>query len=235
MNYKAPLAMQRFIKSFGGTNPYGQPKWRLVVAGEIFVREAGVWRDWADGLTTAEKGGLNFTPNPDIPGVNYQRYENTPDRVVTEIRDTRKYPESEGWILERWFPASTFGTQENWYAQKSIDGLTPCLGPYPERGDYEFCYGPWEQLPTTDVIQLRISQYTAQINNRTGTPESRLRDYMYRFEYNQRIAEEKRKKEYEAMFKEELTPMNSSSLAASRWRNDLAARTGLRSHVGIGG
>ena len=34
------------------------PQWRLLVASDRRVKESGVFRDWAPGLTTAEKGGL---------------------------------------------------------------------------------------------------------------------------------------------------------------------------------
>lgn len=235
MNYKAPVAIQRFIKSYGGTNPYGEPKWRLAIAAEIFVKEAGVWRDWAEGLTTAEKGGMNFTTNPEGSGMDFERHDNKPTRVVTEIREKRKYPQSEGWILERWFPASTYGTRDDWHSFKAADGMTSMLGPYPEKGDYEYCYGPWEHIPTTDVIQTRISQHMAQINGRTGSPESRQREAMQRFELEEEQAEAKRKEEYMAMFRDELSPWHSASLEASRWRNELAERVGIRSHIGIGG
>lgn len=62
MIHKVPRATERFLKSYGGLNPFGKPKWRLLVSEERLVREAGVYSDWAEGLTTAEKGGLNFSP-----------------------------------------------------------------------------------------------------------------------------------------------------------------------------
>ncbi len=87
------------------------------------MKEAGVYRDWAEGLTTAEKGGMRFEPLPDLPGCNFGRYDNKPLRVVTEMREIRKYPHADGWILEKWFPASAYGTQEEWYSYKAIDGI----------------------------------------------------------------------------------------------------------------
>ena len=121
------------------------------------MKEAGVYRDWAEGLTTAEKGGLHFEPTRICPA-ELERYENKPIRVVTEMREVRKYPHADGWILEKWFPASAYGTQEEWYSYKAIDGFTPMLGPYPERGDYEMIYGPWTKIPSTDVLQKLISE-----------------------------------------------------------------------------
>lgn len=233
MTHIVPRATERFLKSYGGKNPFGQPKWRLVVSEERLVREAGYWSDWAEGLTTKEKGGLNFTPLPEQQGVAYQRYQNKPIRVVTEIRETPKYPHCSGWILESWFPASIYGTPDDWYSYKANDGITPMLGQYPECGDYEMQYGPWEKLPSTDTLQGLISKYSSSMANRKGTPFARAVEYLQRAEYEAQRKEAKRKEEYEAMFRDVLSPMSSSSLEASRWRQDLARRVGNRSHVGI--
>jgi hypothetical protein len=228
-----PKDIERFLKRYGGLNPFGLPKWRLIVASDRMVKEAGVWRDWAPGLSNAEKGGLNFSPNPDAPGCNYQRYDNKPIRVVTEMREVRKYPQSEGWILERWFPASAYGTEEEWYSFKAVDGITSMLGPYPECGDYEFIYGPWVRVPGVDVLERRIGGYVNTQLNKKGTPAQRAREYSQRYQEQEELDERKRKAEYEAQMRDVLTPMNSLSLEASRWRQDLAARTGnANEHIG---
>jgi hypothetical protein len=234
MSHIVPRPIQQFLKQFGGSNPHGGPQWRLLVGADRLVKEAGVYRDWAEGLTTAEKGGLNFSPHPDMPGCNFQRYENKPIRVVTEMREVRKYPHAEGWILEKWFPASAYGTQEEWYSYKAADGITAMLGPYPERGDYEMIYGPWSKIPSTDLLQRLISSYTSGINHRRGTPKSRAEEYLLRYQYEEEVAERKRKEEYAVMMADHLSPMKSGSLAASRWRQELAARTGHgNEHIGI--
>lgn len=233
MSVVVPREIQRFLKRYGGLNPYGRPKWRVIVSADRVVRESGVYRDWAEGLTNAEKGGLSFSPNPDIVGMNFQRNDNKPVRVVTEVRDVPKYPHCDGWILEVWFPATAYGSRDDWHSYKAVDGITPMLGPYPEEGDYEMQHGPWQKLPSTDVLQGYISSYAATITNRKGTPESRAQEYLLRYEYEQEQAYAKRKKEYEAMMRDQLTPMSSSSLAASRWRNQLAKDAGVSGHIGI--
>lgn len=231
--YTVPRETQRFLKRYGGINPFNQPQWRLIVSSERLVKEAGVWSDWAEGLSTKEKGGMNFSPIAEQPGVFYERFRNKPLRVVTEVRETQKYPQSEGWILEKWFPASTYGTREEWHSYKASDGVTPMLGPYPECGDYEFQYGPWEKLPSTDLLQHHISMYSSSIANRKGTPASRLFEYRQRALYAKEKEEQRLRDEYEAIFRDVLSPMNSTSLEASRWRQDLAKRVGQTSHVGL--
>jgi hypothetical protein len=234
MSHIVPKAIQEFVTNYGGKNPFDQPKWRLLVGSDRLVKEAGVYRDWAEGLTTAEKGGMRFEPRADMPGVNFSRYDNKPIRVVTEMREVRKYPHAAGWVLEKWFPISAYGTQEEWYSYKAVDGFTPMLGPYPERGDYEMIYGPWLKIPSTDVLQKLIASYSSGIDNRKGTPESRAQEYLLRYQYEEEVAERKRKEEYAAMMDDHLSPMKSGSLAASRWRQELAARTGhSNEHIGI--
>ena len=234
MNHIVPTSIQRFLTSYGGRNPCGQPQWRLLAGPDRLVKEAGVYRDWTEGLTTAEKGGMRFEPRPDLPGCNFGRYDNKPLRVVTEMREIRKYPHADGWILEKWFPASAYGTQEEWYSYKAVDGRTAMLGPYPERGDYEMIYGPWLKIPSTDMLQKLVASYASGINSRRGSPESRAQEALLRYEYEEELAERKRKSEYAVMMADHLSPMKSGSLAASRWRQELAARSGHgNEHIGI--
>ena len=177
---------------------------------------------------------LNFQPLPDQPGMNFTRYDNKPIRVVTEMRTIRKYPHSEGFILEKWFPASFYGTQDEWYSYKAVDGFTAMLGPYPECGDYEYIFGPWEHVPSITMVEGFISRYTNERANRRGTPESRAQECLLRYQYELQQEEDRKRAEYEAMFNDYLTPMSSGSLAASRWRQDLARRTGNgNEHIGI--
>jgi hypothetical protein len=231
--YKVPRETERFLKRYGGCNPFGKPKWRLVLSEERLIKEAGVWHDWDESLTTKERGGLNFSPIPGVPGATYQRYRNKPIRVVTEMRETQKYPQADGFVLESWFPASSYGTREEWHSYRADDGITPMLGPYPECGDWELQYGPWEKLPSIDTLQNLISQYSNGIANRKGTPWARAVEYVQRAEYAKEKEEKRFREECAAEFNDVLTPMKSSSLAASRWRNDLARQSGIREHIGI--
>jgi hypothetical protein len=84
------------------------------------------------------------------------------------------------------------------------------------------------------MLQGLISRYSAGINGRRGSPKSRAQEYLLRYEYEEQQAEDKRKAEYEAQMRDHISPLKSSSLAASRWRQDLARRTGNENeHIGI--
>jgi hypothetical protein len=66
--------------------------------------------------------------------------------VVREVIETRKVPKYlpvERWHIERWMPAESYGSPEQWYAQTTEveDGIRiAVLGPYPARGEYEHCF-----------------------------------------------------------------------------------------------
>jgi hypothetical protein len=245
-----PTHIQGFLTRFGGKNPYGRPQWRIVVAPDVFVREAGVYRDWPEGLTTAEKGGFNFQMSQeeistkgtmlealgDQPVWEALRYENKPLRTVTEMRDNPRYPGIMGWIVEKWLPASKFGSPHDWYEFMAIDGKTPMLGPYPHEGDYEMIYGPFPRVPSISQLQLWVSAYARQRDEMktAGTLESRTVEYV-----NRRVDEEQRqwkqrRKEYQYMMATEWKPIaTNGALGMSRFRQELAARCGITDHIGL--
>jgi hypothetical protein len=247
-----PTHLQGFLTRFGGKNPFGRPQWRLQFSDNIFVREAGVYRDWPEGLTTAEKGGFNFEATDEqvmaeIGGKAFEelgeqpmwsalRYENKPLRVVTEVRDNPRYPGIHGWIVEKWFPASKYGSPQDWYSFLAIDGKTPMLGPYPNEGDYEMIYGPFPRQPSISQLQLWISNYsrTRDEMKSTGTPESRAIEYA-----NRRVDEEqeqwqRRRKEYMYMMASEWKSIaTNGALGMSRYRQELAERCGITEHIGL--
>jgi hypothetical protein len=130
MSHIVPSATQRFLTSYGGKNPFGKPQWRLLVGSDRLVKESGVYRDWAPGLSTAEKGGLNFQPNPDAPGCNFSRHDNRPLRVVTEMREVKKYPHARvdsGEVvpcLELWHPGGVVFVQGDRRVYSDVGALS---------------------------------------------------------------------------------------------------------------
>lgn len=61
------------------------------------------------------------------------------DRGVHEYRRVPKYGLTPRWILERWRPASMYGTPEMWdRSYVTADGFYS-IGPYPTHGEYESC------------------------------------------------------------------------------------------------
>lgn len=61
------------------------------------------------------------------------------DRAVSEYRRVLKYGLTPRWILERWRPASMYGTPERWQKDYvTADGFFS-VGPFPVHGEYESC------------------------------------------------------------------------------------------------
>src|SRR6204780_2465823 len=102
MSHIVPSARQRFLTSYGGKNPFGKPQWRLLVGSDRLVKESGVYRDWAPGLSTGGEGGLKFHPIPAAPGCEFCRQDARPIGVVTEMGEEKKWPHAAGSILEKW-------------------------------------------------------------------------------------------------------------------------------------
>jgi hypothetical protein len=249
-----PRGTLKFLATFGGKNPYGEPIWRLVVASDVWIKRWGVYRDWDKNLSVAERGGLNleFSPdrvaavNADFGGqtvslgeaapVDVMHYNNKPEREVVECREVHLYPNLKGWVVEKWFPAGSkmIGSREEWESYKAADGMTSINGEYPERGEYVMIYGPYNYLPTEDQLRTWIGKYHNDLNLLTGTVEQRA--LAADAEFND-VEDEKWKKnraEYNYMMADVWkTVAKSGSLGISRFRQQLAKQAGVTEHIGI--
>ncbi len=76
-------------------------------------------------------------------------------REVVQMRREPKYLPHDRWHIERWMPAESYGSPEEWAAQTGefVGGRSvAALGPYPARGDYEHCFTV--QGPGGEFVQL---------------------------------------------------------------------------------
>ena len=109
---RIPQDYQLRLNRIGGMNLYGKPNFRIVHSDNRYEIAGGLWEN-------------PFTKT-----------------AVAEYRRQIKYdlPEPK-YILERWLPATFYGTAETWYRENmcSQSGLS-LLGPFPYQGDYESCY-----------------------------------------------------------------------------------------------
>jgi hypothetical protein len=115
--HETPASVQELATRAGGVNRYGEPNFRVVWGGSRLAWIGGRWTDRdAHGNTTRE---------------------------AIEIRRLPKYLPVDRWHIERWMPAESYGSPEQWFAQTTEieDGIRiAALGPYPSRGDYEHCF-----------------------------------------------------------------------------------------------
>jgi hypothetical protein len=165
-----PAYMVDALKGYGGTNLYGEPLWRVILAENHLVQRAGIWHEFDPNDNQVDFGPMSRRDG----SVNYQTKQLRPLSVSSaEMRWIPKYP-CEGWILERWFPASCWGSKQAWEAVKSSDGVTPMMGPYPARGDYWMMKGPWVEIPTISAVRQGVSSWENSVKHMHGQVDQAL-------------------------------------------------------------
>jgi hypothetical protein len=151
---QAPRSIQNWLLRVGGCNPYREPNYRLVLAQYVLQWSGGEWNDFADDATLAERGGLDFenvgleveTPDGKVKRgsklVLLGEHSRKLLRTVIEERQEPRYPNLQGWLLQRWYPGShpAYGDRETW-EKTTLKGRPDihCLGPFPVYGEYENC------------------------------------------------------------------------------------------------
>jgi hypothetical protein len=115
--HQTPDEIQKRVESAGGANLYGEPNFRVVWGGSRLCWIGGRWVDHdANGNMIRE---------------------------AIELRRVPKYLPENRWHIEKWMPASSYGTPEQWWelTTEIEDGVrVASLGPYPARGEYEHCF-----------------------------------------------------------------------------------------------
>jgi hypothetical protein len=220
-----PDAVRKELGRFGGLNPYHRANWRLVLAQDRLVRRGGIF-------TTMPSGDVAVM-EIDPKTFEVHRREVKPEKVVTGYHDVPKYP-VKGWVLERWFPASKYGTQSDWEAAKSSDGVTPMMGPYPHEGDYFMLAGPFDRIPDIGDLKMAIQMHIREEEERpVGYNQMLLNEINADLEAEQK-AYDKTLKDLAHFYDSEVEPiLRGSSLGAGRIRNELAAELGDRTHQGV--
>jgi hypothetical protein len=115
--HEAPIGIGERLLAAGGANLYGEANFRVVWGGSRLTWMGGRWTD------RDENGNVI--------------------REVIESRRVPKYLPVERWHIERWMPAESYGSPEQWCEQTTEieDGIRiAALGPYPSRGEYEHCF-----------------------------------------------------------------------------------------------
>lgn len=221
----APKALRDAILRFGGVNKYGKPMWRVCLAQHCTAMRGGVFITMPGGMLE------QYTLGPD--GKTLISNEIKPDSVKHGIMEVPRYPHV-GWILERWHPASDWGTREQWEAAKSSDGITPMMGPYPSEGQYFLFGGPWDACPTISDVEVAIQHYERDRAKRPRDFEAAVARLIRKEEDNKQKQYEKMVAELEQYHKSEIMPvLQSTSLNAQAVRNQIQKRLGLKSHLGI--
>ena len=211
-----PTAVTKAITDHGGRNPYGRPMWRLIRAELHLSKKRGVWHTFPDGtleqVVRDEQGRFLHNPLHAL-------------RVEYGVRETPMYP-FKGWILERWLPAETWGSREEWNAD---------WGPYPEAGDYFIMSTALDQMPPTEYLREQISKWERDWETRPRTLEKAYRLFMQEEREQQQKEQEHIEAELAGFYRGEIKPIfNTVSLGAQKVRNEVQASIGRDSHLGAG-
>jgi hypothetical protein len=249
---RTPPETDAYLRQIGGVNPFGENIYRLVLAESVVMVVAGEFCDWDESIPVQERFGFVRTsipleePEPilaNVPGqgnkvVGYRTTKEVmmpsgrqPDRVVMGTREVPRYTVFNGWLVERWYPASMWGTPEAW-SEKTLPDGTALLGPYPTFGDYDGVVGPWPEVPGRHVLRAAVSYVEDKIENQEDSPAARLLKRINRAtdEYEKRST--KNQEELTKYIKDKTSFLLSGSLEAGRLRTQAAERAGLRHHVG---
>lgn len=220
-NSETPRSYREFVTKIGGKNPYGDPLWRVVLAERCLRKSSGLLHH----LPTGEVSIFAV----DAKGVHYEKPQDSVDAGVFELP---RYP-VEGWISERWFPASTWGTREEWESARNEIGGKLHAEPFPERGDY-FMVGTFgERLPELSDIECAIQMWEDGHRKRPTNIVAYYKQLLSNEEYAREQRREQLERDLAYMRKHELVPvLKSGSLEAQRFRNQLNASIGDPSHLG---
>jgi hypothetical protein len=219
----APKAVQMALAKWGGNNPYGEPNWRIVLAQNCVAKRGGILHDLGDGNQSV------FAVGPKGKIVESKIF----DSVKSGVVELPKYACEPGWIVEKWFPASTWGTPEQWAAHKSEDGTRLLCEEYPSRGAYWMLIGPFEKIPELSDLENAISMHQESMRVQPTNYDAYFRQVMRDEEYARKMAKAKLVAELNYRRTNELVPvLKGTSLEAQKFRNQLSESTGDRSHLG---
>ncbi|HLJ25311.1 MAG TPA: hypothetical protein VKY85_01225 [Candidatus Angelobacter sp.] len=223
---RCPSDLAAFILRRYGTNPFNEPMWRVELAQNVYCRRAGLRKIWLPNIPVSERGGIIMSG-----AQRGQTHQHRPWTEVGGVWQRPKYPKAQGWILQRWYPAEMYD-QKTWMAPQNMTVWGPKLGPFPVHGDYELALGPFQELPTSSMLDEAIGEFFAMLYNLPENIEVRQRMRVDQAEQ----AEQDEAKHISAFLddymKDKCSYIWSSSLEAGRIREEVAKRCGIREHVG---
>jgi hypothetical protein len=221
---EAPKAVQEFLAKIGGMVP-GQNRqlFRIVLAEHCMIKTGGIFHD----LGSEEQSVFAVDAKGKV--IENRIRDHVTSAALVEVC---KYS-CDGWIIERWFPAETWGTPEDWTAHKSEDGTTMMKGEFPSRGDYFFVGGPFPRIPELGDLECAIAMHKQSMEQRPQNYKAHFKQTLL----DEATARERRREELEKTLayvrKNELVPMlKGTSLEAQRFRNQLQTACGLSEHLG---
>jgi hypothetical protein len=227
-SYTIPQSHQDFMRRFG-KNEFGEPMYRLILAETRVTKADGSWAIWDESIPVEDRG-INFRKALEVArrGGSEEEIEAAlepthPMRVDVGITDVPLYP-SEGFCIEKWKPAFSFGPPSDWPASE---------GPYPQYGDYELLAGPVPHLPSLEDIETAVRSNMRTIENRITSRRERQVMMLNARAIREEQVKRDRLAKIEAYVKDGPASLyNRLSLGSGRVIQELATRAGLKGHFG---
>lgn len=230
-SYTLPQEHKDALLRIGGKTPFGEPMYRLILAETRVTKASGDWSIWDDSVALDDRGGLNIKKALQLAqnGATAEQLADalkpaTPLRVECGIKDVPLYP-NEGFIIEKWKPAFSFGPPSDWPSSE---------GPYPQYGDYELLAGPTPYLPTIAECEVVIRSNMRSVEERPTSRRERLIRLMNMHQVKLDAEKKRRQQMIEDFVKDGPVGKlrNRLSLGAGRIMSKLALDAGLKGHWG---
>jgi hypothetical protein len=214
-----PRALTAELTRYGGLNPFNQPVWRVVLAQNVREQTFGTMRN----MPVLQADAVD-----DVPEVE-------PESFASGELWVPRYNE-EGWILERWFPASAWGTQSEWEAETSQDGVTRLKGAFPRHGDYFMVNDVFHKSQqSTDFWKACIQECLRAQESLPGNPAQMLSRNLYMHRLKQEQREEAYREEVNRLHRTVTDPMLATIGRTNQLiRDQIAVEQGFGFHLGAG-
>ena len=207
-----PDWLQAMLREYGGLSPDGQPIWRMVLAENCRIHCFGT-------LNHVSQSVADFPENA-------RPTDLVPDRIEEGEFWIPRW-RVKGWILQRWFPASAWGSRASWEGEKAKDGRTRLLAAWPQRGDYmTMPGGPWKSIEAAGDLKAAIRCYNIQQRRNPANWDNYMAAGRAFEEQERQQLADNYADEIAALHREGIAPiLHSVSEAAQRFRNSVAKET----------
>jgi len=218
-----PEWIQEELREYGGSSPSGKAIWRLVLAQNCRIRCFGSLNYISQDI---EKLQDDVEFNDDQEAAVRETRLLAPDRIEVGEHWIPRY-DVEGWILQRWFPASAWGTREKWEGERDKDGRTKLLAAYPQSGDYMVMpCGPWRTIAEVGDLKAAIRCYNVQQRRNPVNFGNHMKALLAFEEQTRRDKTDAYAEEISAQHRLALAgTLRSVSTSAQRFRNVVAKHT----------
>jgi hypothetical protein len=257
-----PKSLKDTLLRVGGTNPYGEPMFRLVRAEDRISRAAGEWNRWAEDLSVDDRGGLGINDiqkmllqlnqvldaaeRRGLPKHEIEKIARDLGGEMDEVLNSRlsAVPQSvdigmadvEVYPYEGWI-------LEKWKPAERCGSPEiwesyrfrgeAALGPFPQHGEYDLLSGPTPYMPDATQLEEAVRQNFRDIESRPRSARERVYLMMARADARRKQLAKEQNDRADAFRKDGPASLrNRLSLGAGRVIQEMAKKAGLVGHYG---